>query len=144
MRWSWKYNGNEYPELVERKEASIDRRLEEMDHEIVHLREQLETTNRARIAAQKKLDALQSALRPLVLRLKVLDIDAIAEKEVDGGLLPLRFAVSDLKALVAAWDGKQGPASGYQGGYGGYAVDNTTEAPYYGTKWTSNTATVKY
>ena len=54
---------------------------------------------------QMKLQALQSAVRSIVLRLKVLDVEQMEKEMKEDGTVPLRLALSELKDLLRAYDG---------------------------------------
>ena len=54
---------------------------------------------------QMKLQSLQSAVRSIVLRLKVLDVAALEKDLGEDGTVPLRLALSELKELILAYDG---------------------------------------
>jgi hypothetical protein len=77
---------------------------------------------------QLAFQALQSAVRSIVLRLKVLDLDQMEKEMKDDGTVPLRFALSELRALVAAYDERKDPVA-Y--GLGGMTVSATTTATSY-------------
>jgi hypothetical protein len=55
--------------------------------------------------AQIKLQDLQRAVSSIVLRLKVLDVEALEKDLGEDGTIPLRLALSELKELVRAYDG---------------------------------------
>jgi hypothetical protein len=55
---------------------------------------------------KRKRQALQRAIDSVVLRLKVLDLEQMEKEQGEDGMVPLRFAISELKKLVAAFDGK--------------------------------------
>jgi hypothetical protein len=55
--------------------------------------------------AQIKLQDLQHAVASIVLRLKVLDVEALEKDLGEDGTVPLRLALSELKQLLAAYDG---------------------------------------
>ena len=54
---------------------------------------------------QMKLQSLQTAVRSIVLRLKVLDVAALEKDLGEDGTVPLRLALSELKELIRAYDG---------------------------------------
>ena len=54
---------------------------------------------------QMKLQSLQTAVRSIVLRLKVLDVAALEKDLGEDGTIPLRLALSELKELIRSYDG---------------------------------------
>jgi hypothetical protein len=89
---------------------------------------------------QLQLQSLQHAIASIVLRLKVLDLEALEKDLGPDGTVPLRMALSELRQLVAAYEGMPKTVPGYGQAMGGLS-SLTTEvsgAPSY-AMWTSNT-----
>lgn len=123
--------------------VSARKELEEQSYAINHnLDNQLAKARDTAHNLQLKLQSLQTAVRSVVLRLKVLDLVALEKDLGEDGTVPLRLALSELKELVRAYDGmpKQNmPDYGwsataqYQQQIGG-----STTVPYSGLTWTGN------
>lgn len=75
--------------------------------------------------AQIKLQDLQRAVSSIVLRLKVLDVEALEKDLGEDGTVPLRLALSELRQLLAAYDGMP------KNSIPDYLTYATTTAPYY-------------
>jgi hypothetical protein len=56
-------------------------------------------------ALRLRLDAYNTAVRSVVMRLKVLDIDKLKEEMGEDGTIPMRMMLRELAALVEVYDG---------------------------------------
>ena len=97
---------------------------------------------------QLRLQSLQTAVRSIVLRLKVLDVAALEKDLGEDGTIPLRLALSELKELIRAYDGMPKAnipdygwvtaaqqTAGLLQGYGTTSTWSTTTAPYSSQIW---------
>jgi hypothetical protein len=89
------------------KVALLEEQIEELkkSESVRHMKELEEKAIEAEQERHEKVELmrhLEEALKPMILRLKVLDLDAISEEDME--LVPLRFLLSELKRLVQAYD----------------------------------------
>ena len=97
--------------------------------------------------AQIKLQDLQRAVSSIVLRLKVLDIEALEKDLGPDGTVPLRMALSELRQLVAAYDGMPKTLPNYNWdttstqGYSPSPSSSPSALPYSTQTWTSTSST---
>jgi glutamine synthetase adenylyltransferase len=66
------------------------------------LEERVKEAERERVDKERLMRHLEEALKPMILRLKVMDLQAISEEEME--VVPLRFLLSELKRLVQAYE----------------------------------------
>jgi hypothetical protein len=151
MRWFKTKDGTVYPDPqsapeLEQELAKLEamrRTREDCDQALLAQARQTAHDN------QLKFQRLQSAVRSIVLRLRVLDIEQLAKDVGEDGTVPLRLAIAELRALDKAYDGKEDPVwedkyltSATTGSYpyrqgmsnssGGYVYSSSTStAPYY-------------
>jgi len=106
--------------------------------------------DRARQSAHEnnlKFQRLQAAVRSIVLRLRVLDIEQLAKDVGEDGSVPLRLAISELRALDKAYDGKEDTAETLrrlQEYQIGMAQTSTTISPSPSYTYSSSTTTAPY
>jgi hypothetical protein len=101
-------NSQEYTVTPEQKAQ-----LEQLARDVQNQRQAIDHDKESELAKsretardlQLKLQSLQTAVRSIVLRLKVLDVTALEKDLGEDGTIPLRLALSELKELIRAYDG---------------------------------------
>jgi len=148
MRWFKTKDGTIYPDPQNAPEAErAAAAMEYRDCDSVLL-------DKARQSAHEnhvKFQRLQTAVRSIVLRLRVLDIEQLAKEAGEDGTVPLRLSVAELRALDKAYDGKEDAMrrlQEYPGWDPGWddqtTVATTTSMPVNYTYTTSSTSSSGY
>ena len=149
MRWFKTKDGTIYPEpqnapeavqVVARDMAQAKAPYLDCDQALLDKARQTAHEN------QLKFQRLQAAVRSIVLRLRVLDLEQLAKDVGEDGSVPLRLAIAELRALDKAYDGKEDMAELLKRVQEYPFVDQTTVAtttsPY--DVYTSSTTTAPY
>jgi len=147
MRWFKTKDGTVYPEpqsagTYTSSSTDCDTRHNAIDQEREALLYQArQTAHENRLKFQR----LQTAVRSIVLRLRVLDIEQLAKDVGEDGTVPLRLATAKLRAQDKAYDVKEDMAELLKRAQEYPFVDQTTVASYtMPNYYTSSSTTAPY